>query len=189
MARKKADKILFREVQYLSGTLLVYIGAVSVLAVDIPIAYGAFQQLVLGKPWGDEPMSDGAMVGMLLFMLLLTVGVFLFTFRSRLELYVDREGVHYKYPGFIGKQHLIPRKSIRQYEIKKYRPFLDYGGVGRRRALGTRRRMAFIIKGKMGIRLFLSDGYEILFGTQRPEALARAMKKIMEEEMLPDERE
>ncbi len=189
MVRKKTNKIWFREVQHLSGTPLIYIGVVSILAADIPLAYGGYQQLVLGKPWGDEPMSNGAMVGMLLFMLLLTVGVFLFTFRSRLELTVDGEGVRYKYPGFIGKQHLIPRKSIRQYEIKKYRPFLDYGGVGRRRAMGSRRRVAYVIKGKMGMKLYLTDGYEILFGTQRPEALQRAMKKMMEEETLPNERE
>ena len=38
------------------------------------------------------------------------------------------------------------------------------------------------IKGKTGVQLYLKDGSKLLIGTQRAEAIRRAMDKIMKEE-------
>ncbi len=41
---------------------------------------------------------------------------------------------------------------------------------------------AFNVKGNIGLQLYLKNGKKVLFGTQRPDALKRAMDKMMKEE-------
>jgi hypothetical protein len=45
--------------------------------------------------------------------------------------------------------------------------------------------ITYNIMGHIGLQLYLSDGKKLLIGTQRPEAMKRAMKKLMEENEHP----
>ena len=59
-----------------------------------------------------------------------------------------------------------------------FRPIADYGFWGVRSGRdGTR---ALIARGNRGVRLELADGSFLLIGSQRPEALARAIEHAMQ---------
>jgi hypothetical protein len=43
--------------------------------------------------------------------------------------------------------------------------------------------MAYTISGNKGLQLYLKNGREVLLGTERPEAIAKAMKRMFEENL------
>ncbi|HEY9113877.1 MAG TPA: hypothetical protein VIN10_04210 [Bacteroidales bacterium] len=96
----------------------------------------------------------------------------------KLKVKVTDEGISYKFSPIIFKEKYISKDIIERYEIRKYRPILDYGGYGIK--VGTNNRgKAFNVKGNIGMQLYLKDGKKVLFGTQRPDSFKYAMDKMM----------
>ncbi|ODT98021.1 MAG: hypothetical protein ABS79_06575 [Planctomycetes bacterium SCN 63-9] len=71
-------------------------------------------------------------------------------------------------------RRLIDVESIRTIEVVTFRPLLDHGGWGIRS--GREGERVLSARGNRGVRLELADGTRILIGSQRPEALAIAIK-------------
>jgi len=188
MGKKKQYKILFSEEQRLSDSQKKWIFLLVYLLVIGVLGYGMIKQLVLGKPWGDNSMSNAALI--LTFSLVsLFMGIIVFIqTRIKLKVYIDREGIHYRFPVFIRKERLILKEQITGYDVGKYSPF-KYGtwSLSKGSFYMMDRGVAYKIKGNTGLRLYLAEGKELLIGTQRPEAMKRAMKKLMaENEQLDD---
>jgi len=185
MENKKGNKVYFREVQSFANSPIKWIYPLIFLASVGPLAYGMYRQLVLGKPWGDNPGSDSSLVVIFLSLLVFMVLLGIFFFKSRLEVTIDAEGIHYRFPLFIRKWRTLKKESIAQYEVRKYSPLLEYGGYGWRTKLnGLKRKnrgIAYNVSGKIGLQLYFTNGTKMLIGTQRPAAVERAMKKLMEE--------
>jgi hypothetical protein len=94
---------------------------------------------------------------------------------------IREEGICYKYKPVIKHFRTISFNSIKKYEIRKYRPGIEYRGWGIRDR-GPRRKIrkngiAYTAKGNMGLQLYLKDGKKVLIGTQRSEALLSAMDR------------
>jgi hypothetical protein len=70
---------------------------------------------------------------------------------------------------------VIRKEDIVRYEVAKYHPLKEFGGWGFRTRLG--RRKAYSILGRQGARFQLANGREVLFGTQQPAELKRALDK------------
>ncbi len=190
MEKRKQNKIFFSEEQRFSESPMKWaLPAIFMVSVG-PLAYGMYQQFVLGKPWGDNPTSN--LVLMLIFgFVAVFIGVLWIAFlKSRLEVTVDAEGIHYRFPLFIRKIRSIEKEQIARYEVRKYSPLMEYGGWGYKKPQGYYRRkngIAVNVKGNIGLQLYLANGKKILIGTQRPEAMKRAMKRLMDEnEQLDD---
>jgi hypothetical protein len=71
----------------------------------------------------------------------------------------------------------VPIGTVCRIEVVTYRPIADFGfwGIGSGRD-GER---ALIARGNRGVRLELTDGTKLLIGSQRPEALARALEQAL----------
>lgn len=83
-------------------------------------------------------------------------------------------------------QRTVSKDLIIRYEIISYKAILEYGGRGYRKRLGKflgkrNSDIAYTVRGKLGLQLFLTDGQKILIGTHKPESVKRAMKKLMNE--------
>jgi len=101
---------------------------------------------------------------------------------------IDKEGIHYRFPIFIRHEKFIPKEQIVSYDVRKYRPLSEYGGWGyRTRFIYINRGVAYNIMGNIGLQLYLTDGKKLLIGTQRPEAMKRAMKKLINESEQSDD--
>lgn len=98
--------------------------------------------------------------------------------KMKLIVKVTDEGIVYRFFPIILKEKMVKRNIIESYEIRKYRPILDYGGYGVKVGLNKWGK-AFNMKGNIGIQLYLKDGKKILFGTQRSEAFKYAMDKML----------
>jgi hypothetical protein len=66
---------------------------------------------------------------------------------------------------------------VKSHEVITYSPLRDYGGWGIR--YGSKGK-AYNVSGNRGVRLELSNGKRLLFGSQRPEELSEAVAAASE---------
>jgi len=164
---QKFDQVWFRLLIILSWVPLVVI-----------FGMGIYQQIVLKKPWGDNPTSDTALILITLFVFLVMAATTWLTFSLKLITEVTNEGLKYSFPPLINKVKTIPKSMIAEYLVRKYNPIGEFGGWGIK--VGNfGRGKAYNVKGNMGLQLRLQSNKKVLFGTQRPESLKAAMDKMM----------
>ncbi len=157
--------VSFREIQRF-GQIWVW---VLVLMVSGVAWYGAYQQLILKKPFGDNPAPDSLMWVILV---VFGIGFPLFFYSMRLVTEVRAEGLYYRFYPLHRRFHMLAFTDIAGCEAVTYRPIRDYGGWGIR--FGARGK-AFNVRGNRGVELALNDQSRILIGSQKPEQLAMAL--------------
>ena len=156
--------VYFREVQRFRQP---WLWAILLLPIA-PFAYRIYRQLVLGRPWGNKPISDGMLLGVSAFVLLLMVWIYLGELRT--EVRDDELVVHFF---LLWKRKRIPIQEVRSCRAVTYSPIRDYGGWGIRRGVWGR---AYNVSGNRGVELELTNGESLLVGSQRPEELASAIE-------------
>ena len=175
------ERSFFKEEQSFSNIWL-YLFVVIVFTIAIaPNVIALYSQLVLGIPCGEDPSSNESLLVLLFVLLIMFVLTLLLFSKMKLVTEVKNDGVFYKYPPFIIKFKVIRKEEIERYEVRKYSPIREYSGWGIRYSWGTSGR-AYNVKGNIGLQLYLVDGKKILLGTQRGDAIQRAMDKMMKEE-------
>ncbi len=161
----------FREVQGFRQWwlwLLLLTTAVGTIGV---FGYGIYIQVIQGTPWGDNPMSDTALLVTGVVTTVLMVGMAALILSARLITEVRPDGLHIRF--FPMRWKVIPYESIASYQAKTYHPIRDYGGWGIR---WGREGKAYIVGGNQGLQLLLNDGKKLLIGTRRPEELEAAVR-------------
>ncbi len=118
------------------------------------------------------PIISG-MVSILLGVILILTGFcFIWLFYSmKLITEIKGDSIHIKFSPFTTQ--IIPFSEIIKYEIRQYRPIIEYGGWGIR---FNRSGKAYTVSGNIGIQIQLSAGKGILIGTQQPNEFLQAMK-------------
>lgn len=171
------EKSYFKEEQHFSNpwfwAFLIVVFTVSLT----PLCVALYSELVLGKPFGENPSSLETMLIMFGVLGIIYFLVILLFRKMKLVTEVRSDGVYYRFPPFILKKRKFGMLEIEKYEIRKYKPILEYGGWGIRAGWGKWGK-AFNVWGKIGLQLYLTDGKKVLFGTQRADALLRAMNKM-----------
>ncbi len=174
--------------------------AINVLSIGT-FAYGLYSQMVLNHPFGDNPMSNNALIWNAILVVLLMVVVDWILFRIKLETEIDADSVRFRMSPLIRKYRVYHRDEIESWEVRTYKPIREYGGWGiRRKKLRYRlkqrhqagsssetvfqkiakRSMAYTLNGTLGLQLYLKNGRDVLIGTQRRDAIEKAMKQMME---------
>jgi hypothetical protein len=74
-------------------------------------------------------------------------------------------------------RRIVPVGTIARLEVVSYRPLADYWGWGIRSGRDGER--VLNARGDRGVRIELGDGTRLLIGSQRPEALAMALERVM----------
>ena len=125
-------------------------------------------QVILGHPWGKQPLSNGSVIGWTIFLWLVylrLVTVRLVTEVRPRELAVAMRG--------LWRERRIPLGEIKSAKAVTYDPERDYGGYGIRT---TKRGKAYIAGGNRGVRLELAKGGTVLIGSERAEELISAIE-------------
>lgn len=175
------EKVLFSEEQRYTQWWLYLIVFASLLSVLVPFSVGIYQQAVLDKPFGDQPMSTEGLTVTGVFSSLIMALIFLMIFKSKLKTKVTNEALWLSFPPLMRKWKQIVPEEIERYEIRTYRAKREYGGYGLRR--GRRRYgAAYTISGNIGVQLHFKNGKKLLIGTQKKQAFEYAMRKLMEGE-------
>ena len=118
------------------------------------------------------PIISGIVSILLGVILILTGFCFIWLFYSmKLITEIKGDSIHIKFSPFTTQ--IIPSSEIIKYEIRQYRPIIEYGGWGIR---FNRSGKAYTVSGNIGIQIQLSVGKGILIGTQQPNEFLQAMK-------------
>ena len=172
------NKLYTEEQKFGSPALLASMGIIYLVPIGI-LLYGVYKQIFLGEPYGDEPLSNSGLIIMTVFVSLIIVISAYLLFGSKLTTTINDGSIAITFKPFIRTPVVFRSSEIDKYEVRKYRPIKEYGGWGIKVGLKKYGR-AYNVRGKIGLQLYLTDGKKVLIGTQREEAIARAMKKMME---------
>ncbi len=149
----------------------------ALVAVTGFMVYGIYQQTILKKPFGNNPVNDTVLILVSLVPLIILV---LFMF-SELETEISDRGVSYKFFPFHWKSRTIVWEDIEKAFIRKYRPIMEYGGWGLRLGIFGNGRL-LSVSGNMGLQLILKNGKRLLLGTRKPEEVDQVIKRLMEKQ-------
>lgn len=166
---------VFIEKQKFSQTWLWVLMAFSGVMPIAILGVGLYVQIGLGKPFGNNPMSDGGLITVFLLTLALMVGMLLLFAFSTLELRIDKRDLHIRFIPFIVKEKVIPWTSVENWEVVKYNPIREYGGWGLRYGKSGK---AYNVKGDKGLRLSFHKGKPLLIGTSKPDELQRFLEEL-----------
>ncbi len=162
------NDVAFEETQYIRQvwwiTLLLF-------GLTAFIWYGFIIQIFFGVPFGANPAPDWEMW---LLWLIFGIGLPLLFYRSRLIVTVKADGLHLKFIPFTTRH--IPFEEIKKIQARRYNPIKEYGGWGIQG--WSRKRMAYNVRGNLGVELTLSDGRQVMIGSQRPYELAEAIERL-----------
>jgi hypothetical protein len=134
--------------------------------------WGFIQQIVIGKPWGNNPGPNW-----MLWLILVLFGIAfpLFFMRLRLIVEVGKDHLAIRYTPMTHRK--IPFDEIESAEPRTYRPIAEYGGWGIKG--WSKRKMAYSVSGNQGVQLHLRNGHTVLIGSREPRKLARALETAM----------
>ena len=92
-----------------------------------------------------------------------------------LRLKVSAEGLHYQFFPFHLKSHTIKIEDIEKFKALEYSPLKEYGGWGIKYGFKGK---AYNVIGNKGVKIFLNNGTNIMFGSQKHNELAKALKSV-----------
>ena len=164
------SKVYFKEIQKFNQW---WIWIIIAFCLGIWI-WQFIQQIIMGKPFGTDPMPD---LGVILMGLFPVMVILLFRLLT-LETVIDEEGVKCRFKPFQRRYKTIHPDDIVSYEVKKYNPLRDYGGWGVRSGF-FRNSSAYNVSGNMGLYMELKNKKAFLIGTQVPDSIRYAMEKLM----------
>lgn len=163
---------LFREEQRFGQLWIWALIGLLLLATLALFGQGVHQQLVLGEPWGDNPMSDRGLLVCAVASTLVTLGVFALLLSARLTVEVRADGLFVRYRPFHLRFKEVPLAQVVGHRALVYRPIRDYGGFGIRYGGGGK---AYNVSGDRGVRIDFADGRHLLLGSRRADELAAAI--------------
>ena len=165
MMNKYRTDLLYREVQHFRQVWLW----VLLLGISSVSIYSVVQQLILDKPFGNNPAPD---IFVLIIGLIFGLGFPIFFYKITLTTEVTSDGLYFRFFPLHLSFQKISLEDLKAYEAITYRPLKEYGGWGIR--YGAKGK-AYNISGNRGVQLELSSGKRILIGSQKPEELVGAI--------------
>jgi len=154
----------------------IWIGLiVSGLVVIGIFGFGFYRQIIQGKQFGDNPMSDNGLIITFTLVILLFLAILLLFGFANLTTEIDKRRVSFRFFPFHFKHHRISWDDIENFEVITYKPLRDYGGWGIR--IGKKGK-AYNVSGDKGLQLQLKSGKSILIGTQKAVELSDFLSKL-----------
>jgi len=110
---------------------------------------------------------------------LMFLGLYILFKTMHLYFKVGNSEIIYQFRPFMKRQKSIKIDEISSYSVREYKAIKEFGGRGFKPNTKSKNAPAYTMKGKYGIELNLRNSRTIFIGTQRKEALAYAMEKLM----------
>lgn len=140
--------------------------------VNLSFWNGCYVQLIKGTPWGNNPMSNTALIIVALLLVLLSA---LFIF-FRLDTLINKQGIYVRLFPFQIKYKFFDWKNVSEAYIRQYSPLKEYGGWGYRETFNNS--TAYNVSGKVGLQLVLKNNKKVLIGTRQPEKLQQVLDDL-----------
>tara|TARA_B100000959_G_scaffold86751_1_gene92159 strand:+ start:1814 stop:2293 length:480 start_codon:yes stop_codon:yes gene_type:complete len=116
------------------------------------------------------------MINLLVSIIIISIGFgFIWLlYRMKLITIINEDGINIIFAPFTN--FIIPFNKIKKYQIRQYRPIIEYGGWGIRYSKSGK---AYNVSGKIGLQIELTNGKRLLIGTQNPDALLQTLNEII----------
>ncbi|MFC1726680.1 DUF6141 family protein [candidate division KSB1 bacterium] len=163
------SQIIFKESQKFDQWWLRTI----ILAGSALVWWAFYNQIILEKPWGSNPGPDWLVIALVL---IIGIGLPLLFFSIQLITIITADSIRIRFLPFQFKGRIIPVNEIERFEIRQYRPIFEYGGWGIKYGKSG---LAYNVKGKTGLQLYLKNDDKILIGTQKKDFLKMAMENVI----------
>ena len=108
-----------------------------------------------------------------LYYVLIGLAIPLLFYLFELRIKVNEDGLHYQFFPFHLKFHAIKMDEIESFKAMEYSPLKEYGGWGIKYGFKGK---AYNVSGNKGVKIFLKNGSNIMFGSQNHKELAKALK-------------
>jgi len=165
------NDILFQEKQKFNQWWVWLI----VICLNSVLIFGFYRQVIAGLPFGDNPMSDNALLLTLTLALLFT-----FLFLSfRLDTVIKPEGIYVRFFPFHMKYQFYPWESLQKVYIRDYAPLSEYGGWELRWSVFGKGK-AYNVSGDKGLQLELKNKNKLLIGTTRAAELTSVLSTLVQ---------
>ncbi|WJE15085.1 DUF6141 family protein [Halobacillus sp. ACCC02827] len=134
--------------------------------------YAFIQQILLGVPLGDQPMTDsGLILAWVVFGILLP----LFSLKVNMTTQVRDDGVYVKLFPFHLRYRKFLHADIEKVSSIRVRSLVRFGGWGIRVNFSGEK--LYNTGGREGVELILKSGEVVVIGSRKAEALAAAVQK------------
>ena len=142
----------------------------------------AFVILLLTAPVSillSESVSEKDMQSVLISTGLAFLPMAVILFFAKLQVRIDREGIHYRFIPAVFKWRTIPKNSIQSFEVSAKKNFWEkiecgYGYRNNR----LKKTISMNVTGSKFARLNLRDGRLFKIGTANPETMERALRQL-----------
>ena len=138
--------------------------------IHVLFLVGIYQQVLMNKPFGDNPMPDAGLFIAEGGMLLLT----LFFYSLKLETILDGKGISVRFLPIYRSYRIYQWSDISKAYVREYSPIMEYGGWGFRSSLKGNGK-AWNVSWSTGLQIEMKDGTMFLIGTQKPEELSAVL--------------
>ncbi len=154
----------FKEIQRYRKWWMI---GIAILFLTLPVI-SVYQQIILDKPFGNNPTSDGLLLFFAGFMVLVVI-LFLSIY---LKTDVGWDGISMQYAPFFKKQILWSQISSAKV--------VDYGFLGGWGFRYSKKHgIVYNVSGRIGIQIVLTSNQKFVIGTQQPDEFMRVLKSYM----------
>ncbi len=165
------DFEIFREVQYFPRWLY-WLLWLSLGPGCLMLVYGIYQQMVLHKPFGDNPGSNM----MLIMTFIFEFGMLVLLLKLRLITVVTDQGLTVQMRPLHPRPVRIKLTDVKTVDVITYNALSDFGGWGIRYGTGGK---IYNAQGNRAVRLSYGSGTHLSVGSQQPEELLTAIQKLL----------
>jgi hypothetical protein len=126
-------------------------------------------QLLTGKPVGNHPAPNAALMVMILVFCLPSILLIRY---AKLSTRIDSDEIHYGWNVPTGELNTIRFSEISSCEV------ITYGFVGYGYRISGKYGMVYNVSGNKGVQLITASGDKILLGTHKATELAEALPRL-----------
>lgn len=172
------NRLLFSEQQSFRQVLWIWLIIIPVAFFSlITVLYGFYQQVILGEPWGNEPMSDVGLTAMLLITFIVQAFAMWIVASLQVRIEITQDEFRYKLFAYFTNWNVLTRDQIQSYSVGKY-TFWKGRGLGYKKDLFSKT-VRMIIKPGNILTLETTEGKTLMMSIDNKEELERAMQKLI----------
>src|SRR5512147_2127788 len=120
----------FNETQRVTQWWIWTIIIVALVGTNSVFAYGVYEQIVMGRPFGNHPSSDSGLIVIFVLTFLITLFGLLLVISIRLRTIIDEKSISFRFFPFQFGFQKISWDEIESFEVVTYNPVKEYGGWG-----------------------------------------------------------
>jgi len=170
------SKIYYHEEQKMDKAWLWLVFA---LVSALIFSYVMYQQLVLKRPWGENPLNDKGLIFVSVAVTLIFVIVYCVYKSAKMTVDITDRGIILHYKPYIKNEIIFRFEEIESYHKKEYSLIKDVGGRGiKKRPL--HKLTSYTVLGRKSVFFKMKSGRKVIIGTQRPEAFVSSIARAMQ---------